>query len=110
MWTVELVLACPRPWPRELAQIALGLFSSGRPASRQLAEALGHALSLDSYRLLEDHVLGWVPPKGMPPYEAAQVRAGHARIEELLATRIAIRNGFTDQPVTVRRFAVPHLR
>lgn len=108
--TVELVLACPRPWPRELAQTSLGLFSSGRPPSRQLAEALGHALSLDSYRLLEDHVLGWVPPKGMSSYEAAQVRAGHARIEELLATRIAIRNGFTDQPVTVRRFAVPHLR
>lgn len=108
--TVELVLACPRPWAGELARTALGLFSSGRPPSRQLAEALGHALSLDSYRLLEDHVLSWVPSKGMQPYDAAQVRAGHALIEDLLATRIAIRNGFTDQPVTVRRFAVPHLR
>lgn len=107
----ELLMSCPRPWPDELARIGLELFSSGRlPATARLVEELGQALGLDGYVVLEDHVLSWVPPKGMSQPEAAQIRRGHARIEELLATRIAIREGFAERPATIRRFAVPHLR
>ena len=106
----ELMLACPRPWPADLTTAALRIFSSGSlgPSSRHFAEEAAHAMGIESYQVLGDHVLGWVPRRDMSAHEKTQVRAGHVRMEELLALRIAIHHGFADEPMTVRRFAVPH--
>ena len=106
----DLVLSCPRPWPVEITETALELVSSGRLGhdAARFADKAGHAMHLGSYATLERHVLGWTPPKQMTAHLATEIRRAHARMEELLATRIAIHQSFTADPTAVRRFAVPH--